>query len=148
MRKLNTDIVKLTGIALLCIAFMPLTVMASDFDGSKPLHCTLEETIECLPGRECVKVKPAEVNLPESILIDYEKKSITVEKGDNKRASIIENWERIDGKLIIQGAEDGSADQKDGIGWTIAVNDSTGKMVATGSGDDVGFVIFGSCKPE
>ena len=148
MRKLNTDIVKLTGIALLCIAFMPLTVMASDFDGSKPLHCTLDETIECLPGGECEKVKPAEVNLPDTIIIDYEKKTIATKEGDIKRTSPIENRKHIDGKLIIQGAEDGSKDQKDGIGWTIAVNDSTGKMVVTGSGNDVGFVLFGSCKPE
>lgn len=148
MRKLNADIVKLTGIALLCIAIMPLSIMAGDFDGSKPLHCTLEETIECLPGGECVKVKPAEVNLPDTIFIDYEKKTIATKEGDIKRTSPIENRKRIDGKMIIQGAEDGRADQKDGIGWTIAVNDSTGKMVVTGSGNDVGFVLFGSCKPE
>jgi hypothetical protein len=148
MKKINRDIFKVTGIALLCIAIMPLSVMAGDFDGSKPLHCTLVDTIECLPGGECTKVTPAEVNLPDTILIDYEKKNIIVKEGDNKRASIIENMKHIDGKLIIQGAEDGVKEQRDGLGWTIAVNDSTGKMVATGSGDDVGFVIFGSCTPE
>lgn len=148
MRKLNIDIVKLTGIALLCIAIMPLSVMAGDFDGSKPLHCTLVDTVECLPGGECTKVKPAEVNLPATIFIDYEKKTIATKEGGIKRTSIIENMEQIDGKLIIQGAEDGREDQKDGLGWTIAVNHSTGTMVATGSGNDVGFVMFGSCTPE
>ena len=148
MKKIDMDIVRVTGIALLCIAIIPLSVMAGDFDGSKPLHCTLVDTIECLPGGNCQKVDPAEVNLPGTILIDYAKKSITVKEGDNKRASTIENMEHIDGKLIIQGAEDGVKEQRDGLGWTIAVNDSTGKMVATGSGDDVGFVIFGSCTPE
>ncbi len=148
MKKIDMDIVRVTGIALLCIAIMPLSVIAGDLDGSKPLHCTLVDTIECLPGGECTKVTPAEVNLPDTILIDYEKKSISVKGVENKRTSIIENWERIDGKLIIQGAEDGVKEQRDGLGWTIAVNDSTGKMVATGSGDDVGFVIFGSCTPQ
>ena len=148
MKNIDMGTVRVTGIALLCIAFMPLLVMAGDFDGSKPLHCTLEETIECLPGGECTKVTPAEVNLPKSVIVDYEKKSIAVKDAANKRTSIIENWESIDGKLIIQGAEDGIEGQRDGLGWTIAINDSTGTMVATGSGDDVGFVIFGSCIPE
>ena len=148
MKKIDMDIVRVTGIALLCIAIIPLSVMAGDFDGSKPLHCTLVDTIECLPGGECTKVTPSAVNLPDTILIDYEKKRIAVKGVDNKRTSIIENWEHIDGKLIIQGAEDGDKEQRDGLGWTISVNDSTGKMVATGSGDDVGFVMFGSCKPE
>lgn len=146
MRKLGIGIV--TGSVLLCIAFMPPTVMAGDFDGSKPLNCTLDETIECLPEKECVKVKPAEVNLPETIFIDYANKTIATKEEGIKRTSPIENRKHIDGKLIVQGAEDGSADRQDGLGWTIAVNDSTGKMVATGSGNDVGFVLFGSCKPE
>ena len=149
MSKLNMDIIKVTGIVFLCIGIiMPLSVMAGDFDGSKPLHCTLEETVECLPGGECTKVKPAEVNLPDTILIDYAKKTIATKEDGIKRTSPIENRKHIDGKLIIQGAEDGRADQQDGLGWTIAVNDSTGKMVATGSGNDVGFVMFGSCTPQ
>jgi len=148
MKKIDIKIVRVMGIALLCIAIMPFSIMAGDFDGSKAIQCTLVDTIECLPGGECTKVTPAEVNLPDTIFIDYAKKSISVKKGDNKRTSIIENMEKIDGKLIIQGAEDGVKDQRDGLGWTIAVNDSTGKLVVTGSGDDVGFVIFGSCKLE
>lgn len=148
MRKLNLNIVRVTGILLLYIVFMPIAVMAGDFDGSKPLQCTFEETLECLPGGECSKVKPAEVNLPNTIFIDYANKTVATKEEGIKRTSPIENRKLIDGKLIVQGAEDGRADQKDGLGWTIAVNDSTGTMVATGSGNDVGFVLFGSCKPE
>ena len=148
MRKVNIDRVRVMGIIVLCLAAIPLSVMAGDFDGSKPLYCTLEETIECLPGGECIKVKPAEVNLPDTIFIDYANKTIATKEEGIKRTSHIENRKHIDGKLIVQGAEDGRKEQKDGLGWTIAVNDSTGKMVVTGSGNDVAFVLFGACKPE
>ena len=47
--------------------------------------------------------------------------------------------------FIIQGAEDGAEGVKDGLGWSIAINETTGEMVIIGSGDDVGFVFFGAC---
>ena len=68
-------------------------------------------------------------------------------KGESQTPSAIENFERIDGKLILQGAEDGLKDVKDGAGWSISISEETGKMVLTESGDDMGFVIFGACTP-
>ena len=38
--------------------------------------------------------------------------------------------------------------KRDGHGWSIAISESTGKMVLTGSGDQVGLVIFGACTPQ
>ena len=61
------------------------------------------------------------------------------------RSTDIENFETIDGKVIIQGAEDGIEGVRDGLGWSLALAEETGKMVITASGDDVGFVIFGAC---
>jgi hypothetical protein len=40
--------------------------------------------------------------------------------------------------MILQGIEDGR-------GWSIIISEDTGKMTATASQDDVGFVIFGAC---
>ena len=51
----------------------------------------------------------------------------------------------VDSKLILQGAEDGVEGVRDGIGWTLAIAQDTGKMVLTASGDAVAFTIFGAC---
>ena len=51
--------------------------------------------------------------------------------------SAIKSIEHIDGKMIMQGSENGR-------GWTIVVSEKTGKMSATISDDQVGFVIFGA----
>ena len=68
--------------------------------------------------------------------------------GENQNPSRIENLERIDGKLILQGAEDGIREVRDGVGWSMAISEETGKMVLTGSGDQVTFVVFGACVPR
>jgi len=64
------------------------------------------------------------------------------------RSTHIERVERVDGKLILQGAEDGLEGVRDGLGWSMATSEDTGRFVLTGSGDQVGFVIFGACTPQ
>jgi hypothetical protein len=133
---------------LFCLIIVSPSI-AGVFDGSKTLYCSLMDTVECLPGGECQEFEAEDVNLPAFIVIDFGKKTIRMAKGvENKRTSTIENRELIDGKLILQGAEDGVEGLRDGLGWSIAINESTGKMVLTGSGDDVGFVVFGACTPQ
>ena len=137
--------------SIIALFFLVTTspVIAGVFDGSKPLYCALMDTVRCVPGGECTEIEPEEVNLPDFLVINFKKKIITATKeGGLQRTSPIENRKLIDGKLIVQGAEDGVEGVKDGLGWTIAINESTGKMVLTGSGDDVGFVFFGSCTPQ
>ncbi len=141
--------IKFIGLTLLCLLITPLSVMAQVFDGSKPLYCAMTDVVECVPGGECQEVIPENVNLPNFLFINFKKKRITASKeGGVQRTSKIENRERIDGKLIVQGIEDGVKGVRDGLGWSIAISESTGKMVVTGSGDQVGFVAFGACTPQ
>ena len=65
--------------------------------------------------------------------------------GGGTKVSQIERSETVDGKLMLQGAEDGVEGVRDGLGWTLAIGQETGKMSLTASGDEVGFVIFGAC---
>lgn len=43
-----------------------------------------------------------------------------------------------DGKLILQGMEDGR-------GWSLVIVEETGKMSAAIAGSQVGFVVSGNC---
>ena len=56
--------------------------------------------------------------------------------------------EHVDGKLILQGAEDGVEGVRDGVGWTIAISEETGKLILTASGEGVAFVAYGACTPQ
>ena len=136
------------GLILLCICIVPLTSVAGDFDGSRPLLFSVISAMECTPDNGCRAVTIESVDLPRFLKIDLNKKTIgPVSESDTRPGSVIERIERVDGKLILQGAEDGYESVRDGLGWTIAIAEGTGEVVMTASGDQVAFVVFGACLP-
>ena len=133
---------------LVCICIVPLTSVADDFDGSRPLLFSVISAMECTPDSGCRAVTIESIELPRFLKIDLNKKTIgPVSESDTRPDSVIERMERVDGKLILQGAEDGYESVRDGLGWTIAISEGTGKVVMTASGDQVAFVVFGACLP-
>jgi hypothetical protein len=139
MKKLQISQFKLTGLVLLGLLVTPLPVTAGDFDGSKPLLCAVTEALECGPDGECRRESAEEVNIPQFLRIDFKKKTIsgTLESGEVRTAKI-ENMARSDGKLILQGVQNGK-------GWSMVITEATGKMTVTASDDRAGFVVFGAC---
>ena len=132
------------GLALV-LAVQPLTVSADDFDGSKPFLCATIDVIECVPVAGCQRVSADTINAPRFIKVDLGNNSMSARFAGGERTSKIERHESVDNKLMLQGVEDGLETERDGIGWTLSVAQDRGDMVLTGSGDNVGFVIFGSC---
>ena len=139
---------KLLGLIGLSIFISSLTVWADDFDGSRPLLFSVISAMECTPDNGCHAVTIESVDIPRFLKIDLNKKTIgPVSESDARPGSTIERVERVDGKLILQGAEDGYESVRDGLGWTIAIAEGTGRVVMTASGDQVAFVVFGACLP-
>jgi hypothetical protein len=123
----------------LFIFFLPLTSAAHDFDGSKPLICAVIEDFDCIPGDECLSGTAESINIPQFLKIDFEEKVITGKKGDGQvRSTTVKNMERVDGKMILQGIQNGKA-------WSMVITETTGKMTITAADDQVGFVVFGAC---
>jgi len=134
--------------AFLCIIAAASAVGAGDFDGSKPLLVSVIRVIECTPDSACQEVTAAIAGLPQFLKIDFTNKTIRpAAAGAEMPPSTIERQEVVDGKLILQGAEDGYENMHDGIGWTMAISETTGQVVLTGSGEQVAFVVFGACLP-
>ncbi len=127
----------------------PLPVLAGDFDGTKPLLGATIKIFECTEDRGCSEVALEDVGVPRFFIIDFKEKVIrpTKEIGIDK-VSRIERMEHVDGKLILQGAEDGVEGVRDGVGWTIAISEETGKLILTASGEGVAFVAYGACTPQ
>jgi hypothetical protein len=132
---------------ILCLGLTSKAI-AGDFDGSKPLLVSVARIMECTPVEGCKDVSANEVRLPRFLKIDFAKKTIRPARGgEDIPDTVIERSERVDGKLILQGAEDGYAEMRDGLGWTMAISEESGLVVLTTSGDEVGFVVFGACTP-
>lgn len=122
------------------------TAMAEPFDGGKIMLCASQYASECNVGSDCATVTVASVNLPDFFLVDTGKKRISATPESGSQASTaIERVEHLDGKLILQGADDGIKDVRDGAGWTMSINEATGKMVMTTAGDGFAVVVFGAC---
>jgi hypothetical protein len=124
-------------------------VLAGDFDGSRPLVCASVKVFECSQVEGCEEVTLEEVGLPQFSIIDFREKIIrpTKESGLD-RTTRIENAKRVAGKMIIQGAEEGLEGVREGLGWTIAISEESGRWVLSASGDGVAFVAYGACTPR
>ncbi len=132
----------------LCFIIAANVVEAGDFDGTRPMLISVIRVVECVPDGTCREVSPASVELPQFLKIDFNNKTIRpAGAGDEAPATNIERHEVIDGKLILQGAEDGYENMRDGLGWTMAITEKTGQVVLTASGDQVAFVVFGAAVP-
>jgi hypothetical protein len=123
-------------------------VSAGDFDGSRPLLISVTRVVECVPEGTCEVVPPESLDLADFLKVDFTQKTIRAANSDDEsQSTAIERQEVVDGKLILQGAEDGYEKIRDGLGWTVAISQDTGRVVLTASGDQVAFVIFGASLP-
>lgn len=128
------------GIAL--VGLMTISSMAAAaFDGSKALLCATQAVNECVVGEHCEFVSPESVNVPDFLAVDVA--NMLIESGEQQTP--IERSESLDGKLVLQGADDGVEDVRDGLGWTMVIDESSGKMSLTGAGDGFAIVVFGAC---
>ena len=139
-------IAKIIGVLVTIIYVFSAPATAGNFDGSKELLCAVMNIVECEPGGQCMNVTAEQVGIPNFLRIDFKKKKLSATFADgSEKKSIVKNTEKIDGKVILQGAEDGIEGVRDGLGWSLAVDEQNGKMVLTASGDAVAFVMFGAC---
>lgn len=124
----------------------PLAV-AGNFNGTKSLICSVKDGVEVYRNGRPQPFYPESVGLPEKFIIDFKNKLIRPTKDSViQRRSRIKRMERIEEKTILQGVEDGVEGVDDGVGWSMAIYQKTGRFVITASGGDVGYIVFGSCR--
>jgi hypothetical protein len=120
--------------ALAVLASAP--AVAGDFDGSKNLVCAPVQSMDCLPGLECIAGTPDDIGFPAFIRLDFGKKAIM----GPKRTTAIRNMDKSDAQLMLQGSEDK-------FGWTLALDQASGGMTITIAHAEGAFVLFGNCTP-
>ena len=122
---------------------------AGYFDGKGVLLCSIYQLFECDHQNACVAVTPGEIRGMSHFNVDFKKNVITRAGVESKQKSTIKGVHAdIDGKLIIQGVEDGAKDARDGAGWSISIMDPEGTMVMASAGDGFGIIGLGACVPK
>lgn len=129
--------------SLVALLFGLFTAGAAALDTSKTILCASLEVLECVDGEGCEGVRPEEVSAPTFMRINVKKKEVSasVERPPTR----IDHIEEVENRLVMQGVEDGREDEIDGAGWTISIDKSTARMVATVTVDQAAIVIFGAC---
>ena len=132
------------------LSIMATSPAAADyFDGKKPLLCSVYQLFECDPPNACEAVTPGQVNGVSHLDIDFRKKVITRAGAASPQQSPIKHVAtNVDGKLIIQGVEDGQEGVRDGAGWSISIMNPEGTMVMAVAGDGFAVVGLGACVPK
>ena len=122
---------------------LAFTGSATALDTSEPFLCAVAQVNECLDGFGCEEVLPEMVGAPTFIWVDMKKNRIrTNQNADGAR---IANKMELDGRHLIQGAEDGNPDATDGAGWTLSIEDSTGRFAAAIAIEQATLSLFGAC---
>jgi hypothetical protein len=114
---------------------------AADYDGSKTLLCAPGEAVDCLPRGDCQQRGPNDLGIPRFITVDFKKKRLSGKTSDGEVKTAIQNVSSVDGKQILQGAENGR-------GWSLVIDEATGDMSAAIADQAAGFVLFGACTPK
>jgi len=123
------------------------TAVLADFDGSEPLICSFGQIIECDYGAECMSVTNESIDAPDFVELDFRKKKVvTTTAGESTEPDDIDNVEDLENHLIAQGVQ--GTTRTDPLGWSISINQTTGRAVLTAAGDNAGFVVFGACMPK
>lgn len=118
--------------------------LAGEFDGTSPLLCALQQATECAPKGGCQPILPEEVGAPDFFLVNVPARTVQG-LGGHSRTSEIRGVAVIDEKLVLQGADEGVEGVRDGLGWSAAIAQDSGRLVLSASGDSVAFVVFGAC---
>ncbi len=108
---------------------------AGDFDGSKPFLCAMMTVMECDGSGQCERQTAEGSGAPTFIRVDVAAKTLTA---GASRKSPLQSADRIDGRLILHGGENGR-------GWSAAINEETGQLAAAVVANDVTFSLFGAC---
>ena len=128
------------------LAAVSLPALAGDYDGSNTLLCATQYVSQCDAGIDCLNVFPESVNVPDFFVVNTAEKRISAINTD--RTTPVERVEHLDGKLVLQGADDGIEDVRDGLAWSMVIDEETGKMILSAAGDGFAMVIFGACAQQ
>jgi len=134
------------GVAALFAAMVFQPVFAGPFDGSAPLTCALQTVAECDRENECYPVTLDMVNLPDFFHVDFAARQIGAAGARRVgHTTPVERVENLGGRLLLQGGDLSEGNPNGGIGWSIIVDEESGRMSLSGVTLDFSLVAKGAC---
>jgi hypothetical protein len=126
------------GLALLCMT--PVTSFAEN-----SYLCAVNEVYECVAVTGCKRVSPMDANLGGVMLLDVEKKQLTLAPiGGEPRTEDIEGFTVTDDVILLFGTGKRRADRT----WSAVISLKTGTLSGGVSTPDSSLAFSGTCSSK
>ena len=114
-------------------------VSAENLEGVDEMVCAAGHAQICLETGDCYSTTPWELAMPDFVVIDIQKKTISTTKVSRlNRATEFTGVEKSDGVIFMQGIEYGRV-------FSFVIHEATGRMTVTVSLDGMSVTVFGAC---
>jgi hypothetical protein len=126
--------------AIACAGLLASSIaLAENLEDTDELLCAAARAQICFENGECFEAAPWELSIPDFVVIDTKKKSISTTKASGEdRTSPFTSVDRENGTIHLQGKE---AERI----FSFVINESTGHMTVAIVRDGVSVNIFGVC---
>ena len=116
-----------------------ISAHADNLDGVDRMVCAAAQVQICIENDTCYPATPADLGVPDFVVIDIDKKTISTTRasGEN-RSSRFSTVSKQAGLVYLQGQESGRA-------FSFVIDEATGRMTVAVSRDGIAVSVFGAC---
>ena len=126
----------------LFMSVVTLTASAAFADNVTDVNrilCSATKVVVCFESSDCVDMLPWEANVPQFIIFDEKKMTISTTKAsEENRSTPIRFLQREEGTIVLQGIEQERA-------FSVVIDEEFGLLTGSVSRDGVSVSVFGSC---
>lgn len=113
-------------------------VLADDVSDSDKLLCSASRVTLCFESGECMDADPWELAMPQFVLIDLKKETVSTTKASGEDRSTNVQTSSDETEFFLQGVENGRA-------FSFVIDQATGLLSAAISSDGATISVFGAC---
>jgi len=129
---------KKLAIAIVGVLFGGL-VQADNLEGVNEMVCAPAQVQICIENDTCYSATPAELGVPDFVIIDTKKNTISTTKSSGQnRSSPFTSVLKSDGLIYLQGIEGERA-------FSFVIEEATGRMTVAVARDGISVIVFGAC---
>ena len=113
--------------------------LGDNLDGVDKMICAAAQVQICIENDTCYQAAPVELGVPDFVIIDTKKKTISTTKSSGQdRSSPFTSVLRSDGLIYLQGIEGERA-------FSFVIDEASGRMTVAVARDGISVIAFGAC---
>lgn len=113
--------------------------LADNLDGVDKMICAAAQVQICIESDACYAASAEELGIPNFVIIDTKKKTISTTKAsEENRSTTFSTVSKDDGLILLQGIEGGRA-------FSFVIEEAGGHMTVSVARDGISVNVFGAC---